>query len=202
MKTGNAMYVGLLVFLVGTTAGAQHREWESETERDRKRGDEIAAGHHRGDYHRNKPDEKDRYDRNRNDHNQRGVERNERNHYDRHDNRNSAWFNADYRWGGFKRYVTYKHHRHQRPHWAPWYGYNYNTRYIFYEEYNIYYDCHRDRFILWTGRNWVATTRVPQVMARIDFNRSRVSGVDYWEDDFDFYLQRRRPACVTIQAAW
>jgi hypothetical protein len=39
-------------------------------------------------------------------------------------------------------------------------------------------------------------------MFRVDFRRTRVTGVDYWDDDFDFYLQRRRPAYVSISAGW
>jgi hypothetical protein len=100
------------------------------------------------------------------------------------------------------RYVTYNYHRHSHPAWAPAYGYRYNTRYIYYQDYNVYYDCHRDVFVIWTGRNWVMSNRIPDVMYRVDFGRARVSGVDYWDDDFDFYLQRRRPAYLTISAGW
>ncbi|MDZ7648173.1 MAG: hypothetical protein U5K54_13870 [Cytophagales bacterium] len=53
------------------------------------------------------------------------------------------------------RRITYNYHRHNRPVWAPVYGYRYNTRYIYYRDYNLYYDCHRNVFVVWTGRNWV-----------------------------------------------
>jgi hypothetical protein len=99
------------------------------------------------------------------------------------------------------RYVTYNHH-HSHPSWAPAYGYRYNTRYIYYQDYNVYYDSHRDVFLVWTGRNWSVSTRIPDVMFRVDFERARVAGVDYWDDDLNFYLQRRRPSYLSISAAW
>jgi hypothetical protein len=63
----------------------------------------------------------------------------------------------------------------------------------------VYYDCHRDLFIIWTGRNWMVSSRVPDFMGRIDFGRTNVRGVDYWDDDFDFYLSRRQPTYLSIE---
>jgi hypothetical protein len=100
------------------------------------------------------------------------------------------------------RYVKYSHHRFGRPVWAPVYGRQYNTRYIYYRDYNVYYDCQRDVFLTWTGRNWSISTRIPNAIYQVDFSRAVVLGVDYWDDDFNFYLARRRPAYVSIQANW
>jgi hypothetical protein len=100
------------------------------------------------------------------------------------------------------RYVTYNHHHRNHPSWAPLYGHRYNTRYIYYRDYNVYYDCHRDMFITWTGRRWVVSAFIPAVMVRVDFNRARVSGVDYWNDDFNFYLARQAPRYVSIQVSF
>ena len=116
-----------------------------------------------------------------------------RDHHSRDD-----YHKHDYR----KRYVTYNHHRHGPPSWAPAYGYRYNTRYIYYRDYNVYYDCHRNVFLTWSGRHWVITARVPDVICHVDFRRTAIVGVDYWDDDFDFYLERRRPAFVSISASW
>lgn len=99
-------------------------------------------------------------------------------------------------------FVNYRHHRNSHPSWAPAYGYRYNTRYIYYRDYNVYYDCHRDVFVIGTGRNWAISNRVPDVMYRVDFGRARVTGVDYWDDDFDFYLKRRSPDYIRISANW
>lgn len=127
----------------------------------------------------------------------------DRDYYDRNNNRDHYYRSRDgHRYDNRHRYVTYNHHRHSHPSWAPAYGYRYNTRYIYYQDYNVYYDCHRDVFVVFNGRNWVVSTRIPDVMFRVDFGRTRVAGVDYWDDDFDFYLKRRRPAYVTINAGW
>lgn len=130
-------------------------------------------------------DDRDRYDRD---------DRDRDHHYysSRHDHHDN------YR----DRHVTYHHHRNGPPSWAPAYGYRYNTRYMYYRDYNVYYDCHRNVFITWTGRNWMISTRVPDVMCHVDFRRAVVTGVDYWDDDFDFYLERRRPLYVSIHASW
>ena len=143
------------------------------------------------DYDRGSGRDQQYYDRDRNDHHGNGnynYPSRDNHHYQRYDDHH--------------RYVAYRHHRHGHPSWAPAYGYRYNTRYIYYQDYNVYYDCHRDLFVVWTGRNWVVSTQTPDVMFRVDFGRARVSGVDYWDDDFDFYLQRRRPAYLSITAAW
>jgi hypothetical protein len=146
---------------------------------------------HNKEYHPGKGNDKDRYDYDTRD------ERNrfEYNHY--HD---SYCHHDAHRYP--KRYVTYRHHRSGPPSWAPAYGYRYNTRYIYYRDYNVYYDCHRDVFITWTGRNWAVTTRIPDAMWRVDFRTATVAGIDYWNDDFDFYLERKRPAYVSIQASF
>jgi len=117
-----------------------------------------------------------------------------------HDRKNDDRYN--FRNDHHDRYITYRHHRHSHPLWAPAYGYRYNTRYVYYQDYNVYYDCHRDVFVTFTGRNWVVNNRIPDVMYRVDFRSARVTGVDYWDDDFDFYLTRRRPSYISISAVW
>ena len=145
-----------------------------------------------------------RYDRGRGD-------RNERDHFDDGRNLNHHEWNQrypsrdDYHFNSNSkghRYVTYNHHRHGRPSWAPAFGHRYNTRYIYYQDYNVYYDCQRDLFLTWTGRTWVSSTRIPDFMFHVNFGSARVYGVDYWDNDLDFYLQRRRPSLVSISAAW
>jgi len=131
------------------------------------------------------------------------TNRNSRNDYVQrrvHDRKNDDryFFRNDH----LDRYITYRHHRHSHPLWAPAYGYRYNTRYVYYQDYNVYYDCHRDVFVTFTGRNWVVNNRIPDVMYRVDFRSARVTGVDYWDDDFDFYLTRRRPSYISISAVW
>src|SRR5688572_26193274 len=100
------------------------------------------------------------------------------------------------------RYTTYHHRNRKSYKWAPVYGHRYNTRYIYYRDYNVYYDCYNDVFVTWTGRNWVVTSRVPAAIRYVDFRRTHVVGVDYWNDDFNIYLERRRPAYVSISASF
>jgi hypothetical protein len=129
----------------------------------------------------------------------RGDRRDDRDrHHDRHSRYDYSSRND--RYYHHKSYVTY-HHRHSHR-WAPAYGHRYNTRYIYYRDYNVYYDCYRDVFVTWSGRNWIITSRIPDAIVRVDFGRTAVVGVDYWDDDFDFYLARRRPAFVSIQASF
>jgi hypothetical protein len=231
MKTGNFLNAGMLVLAIGLTSdvraqgrgrddhsgnGNQGKAQVSEhptrgipgENRGQDRNENPNRGHDR-DFHadlghdnRDRGNDHNRYDRdrqvdhnrnygddtrNRDDHNQRGH----RNNTYRYDDRT-----------GHNRYATYNYHHRGRPQWAPYYGYRYNTRYIYYQDYNVYYDCHRNVFIVWTGRNWMVTTRIPDYMYRIDFNRANVRGVEYWDDDFDFYLQRRRPTYVNLQVGW
>lgn len=100
------------------------------------------------------------------------------------------------------RYVTYRHHRNGLPSWAPAYGYRYNTRYIYYRDYNLYYDCYRDVFVTWVNGRWTISTYIPRILIGVNFNTCSIAGVDYWADDFDNYLSRRRPSYVSIHASW
>jgi hypothetical protein len=162
------------------------------------------------DKHRDDKDDKhDRYDRDGHDSRPEYARNDRDNNYERHDysynDRKHAHYNYDYDrndryYRG--RHVTYSYHRYGSPSWAPAYGYRYNTRYIYYRDYNVYYDCHRDVFLSWTGRTWIITNRVPDVICHVDFKRAVVMGVDYWNDDFDFYLTQRRPNYVQIRASW
>jgi len=122
--------------------------------------------------------------------------------YDNRDREDHDHYSSNHRYNYRDRYVTYNHHRNSPPSWAPAYGHRYNTRYIYYRDYNVYYDCHRNVFVTWTGRNWTITTHIPRVLIGVDFNHCAVAGVDYWDDDFDFYMTSRRPSYVSIQASW
>ena len=160
---------------------------------------------------------KDRSDRDRSerdrskdwsyDNNHRDRDRNDRNDHrdyrDRHDSRHDRYASRNDRYYNHGRHMTYRHrYTHAHRPWAPVYGYRYNTRYIYYRDHNLYYDCYRDVFVTWSGRGWVVTRIVPDVICHVDFGRASVVGVDYWDDDFDFYLAKRRPSYISIQASW
>jgi hypothetical protein len=40
------------------------------------------------------------------------------------------------------------------------------------------------------------------VMCRVDFRTATIAGIDYWDDDFDWYLERKRPNYISIHANW
>lgn len=80
------------------------------------------------------------------------------------------------------RKVTY-HHHHQRP-----------VRYVYYRDYDVYYDCDRSVYISYSGHGWTISNAMPVVMCRVDIQRAvRVDVNDYYDDDFAGHLDRRRP---------
>jgi hypothetical protein len=83
------------------------------------------------------------------------------------------------------------HHYHRR-----------SPRYVYYRDYNVYYDCHREVYITYSGRNWTMSTSIPVGMTRIDITRVHRLGVDYYEDDFPRYLETKRPSYVQVSAEW
>lgn len=75
-------------------------------------------------------------------------------------------------------------------------------RYVYYRDYDIYYDSHRSVYISFSGRNWMATASLPVVMQRVNIESAVRMDVDYYEDNFLQYLERRRPSYINIQAGW
>lgn len=120
------------------------------------------------------------------------------NHRGRNDNHRNDWdrFDRDSRrdWRG----PTHDRHGrrysyHRPPHWAPAHGYHYRpVRYVYYRDYNVYYDCYRGVYVTLSGRNWVYTHRIPAHMHRADFHRITYIDLDYFDDDLPWYLDRRR----------
>jgi hypothetical protein len=189
MKTGKStLSVLMLMILFLTTSLSVQAQGQG-----RGNGKENAAHDRNSDYdkgHSNGHRSNRHYGYDRNDHH--------------HSKNNRSWGEhlRNSTLGNQHRYVTYRHHRHSHPSWAPAYGYRYNTRYIYYQDHDVYYDCHRDVFLVWTGRSWRVSSRIPDALLRVDFRSARVYGVNYWDDDIDFYLQRRRPSYLSISAGW
>lgn len=78
---------------------------------------------------------------------------------------------------------SHHHHHHYRP-----------VRYVYYRDYNVYYDCDRSVYITFSGRGWTITESVPIVMHRVDIGHAhRMDVDDYYDDDFVGYLDRNRP---------
>lgn len=66
-------------------------------------------------------------------------------------------------------------------------------RYIYYRDYDVYYDCNRSVYISYSGRGWTMSASVPVRLSRVDVHRASRVSVDYYEDDFPSYLDRGTP---------
>lgn len=76
--------------------------------------------------------------------------------------------------------VVVRHH-HPRP------------RYVYYRDYDVYYDTHNSVYISYSGRNWTASASLPIALHHVDVHRAVRMEVDYDHDDFPSYLERSRP---------
>lgn len=98
-----------------------------------------------------------------------------------------------------KREHKHKHcrsHTHAVHHHAPVVikHYHERPRYMYYRDYDVYYDSHRDVYITWSGRNWIVSASLPVVLRRVDRRRAVRMEVDYVRDDFPSYLQTHKPS--------
>ena len=67
-------------------------------------------------------------------------------------------------------------------------------RYVFYRDYEVYYDHHRNVFISYSGKGWTISANLPVHLRHINLNSEVCHSVDYYEDDFVSYLAVGRPA--------
>jgi hypothetical protein len=66
-------------------------------------------------------------------------------------------------------------------------------RYVYYADYNVYFDFHRQVYITLSGRNWMISSSIPVPMQRVDIRRASYREVQYYDDDFVAYLGHGRP---------
>jgi hypothetical protein len=64
-------------------------------------------------------------------------------------------------------------------------------RYVYYKDYNVYYDCHRNVYIVYSGRSWTVSSATPVCLNSVDLNRASRMDVEYDNDDFPEFLSRR-----------
>ena len=109
------------------------------------------------------------------------------NHHGNHDHDNNRY--------------TYNDHHNHHPvyvyHSAPVVErrvvYHYNQpRYVYYRDYDVYFDNRRNVFISYSGRNWTVTSSLPVHMHHVDLRRANYSTVNYYQDDFTQRLEVRR----------
>lgn len=153
--------------------------------------DSIAQG--RGNAYGHDKQEWRRDDRNSPRNNPRDDDRDRQrdNWNDRDHHRDNRWDDRyerdrnDRNWHG-NRY-TY----HRPPHWAPSRGHYNQSRYVYYRDYNVYYDCYRDVYITCSGRNYIYSNNMPPHMRRANFDRIVFVDLDFYDDDLPKYLDRR-----------
>jgi hypothetical protein len=116
----------------------------------------------------------------------------------RHDSRDN-WNDRDNRWDDRYNRNHYDHERYSRrydyhrpPHWAPAHGYHKKPRYVYYRDYNVYYDCYRGEYITFSGRNYIYSYTMPPHLCRANFDRIMYVDLDFYDDDLPRYLERRR----------
>jgi len=113
---------------------------------------------------------------------------------DHHHRRDHHWKHERHGHGHNHRYERYVAHHHDRhcSHARVVRHYE-RPRYIYYRDYDVYYDIHQSVYITWSGRNWAASASLPVVLRRVDRHHAVRMEVDYDHDDFTAYLSAGRP---------
>ncbi len=88
------------------------------------------------------------------------------------------------------RYTRRGDHYHYYRNMSPWMKRHHphmKTRYVYFRDYNVYYDYHRNVYMTLSGRNWVFTAELPLAMHRVEPHRIVYVDVDYFGDDLYAY---------------
>lgn len=68
-------------------------------------------------------------------------------------------------------------------------------RYLFYPDYNVYFDSYRNVYISYTPMGWSFSNIVPYALQNVNVNNIRRYRVNYDGDDFAGYYQNQPPVC-------
>lgn len=69
------------------------------------------------------------------------------------------------------------------PPWAPAHGYRAKTRYVYFSDYNVYYDHERGVYISLGGNNWQITAKLPSILSGVDLTAAVKVDLDFSGDD-------------------
>ncbi len=69
------------------------------------------------------------------------------------------------------------------PPWAPAHGYRAKTRYVYFKDYNVYYDHDRGVYISLGGNNWQITAKLPSILSGVDLKAAVKVDLDFSGDD-------------------
>jgi hypothetical protein len=163
--------------------------------RDRGNGSHKKDNDNHGGWGKN---DRDRDGRDNNGNWDRG---NNGNHYGHH-RKDHKWdynhnHSRDHQWE--RRNVNHYYHTHDRYCGHNTVVVNYvRPRYIYYRDYDVYYDCNRSVYISYSGRSWTMSASLPLIMRNVNIRAASRFEVDYWDDNLPVYLERRRPTCDRI----
>jgi hypothetical protein len=122
------------------------------------------------------------------------------------DNRDNNWNNnnnRDDRYQNRDRHSNYGYNSRQNSQRRNAVVYHYNRpRYIYYRDYDVYYDCRNNSYISHNGRRWMVSQTPPRNYRHINWRSLRGYEVNYWDDDFPVYLERRRPGIGNEYRGW
>jgi hypothetical protein len=185
-RTSTIFSLMMTVCLIGgANAIAQNRNHSRDEDRDPHHSGPQARTNDRRNDDRNSPDKKGHDSKsdygNKSDHHHwkdhHRHDRNDRRDYERRNVRHVYHYHD--RYCGHQSVVV---HHHSRP------------RYIYYRDYDVYYDRTNSVYISYSGRGWTSSTALPVVLHRVNLRNTKRFEVDYYHDDFTRYLETRRPS--------
>lgn len=143
-----------------------------------------AYGHDK--HHKKGNDHHDKWDRDHNVYN-RYDDHHRKDYHHNHHYKSREWH------GHTSNHYGYSRAYHRPPHWVHHHhNYRSTARYIYYRDYDVYFDCYRGVYISLSGRNWVYSQHLPVCMHYANFSRIAYVELDYFEDDLPRYIERRR----------
>lgn len=69
------------------------------------------------------------------------------------------------------------------PPWAPAHGYRAKTRYVYFKDYDVYYDNERGVYISLSGKNWSVTAKLPSALSGVDLKVAAKIDLDFSGDE-------------------
>jgi hypothetical protein len=138
---------------------------------------------------------------NKGHHNDRDWEHDRKGHHDHDYDRH---YDRGYSHHHDRRQVHVVQHHDQYCHQAPVAVRHHHPRprYIYYRDYDVYYDNHNSVYISYSGRSWTVSASLPVALNRVDVHHAVRMEVDYDHDDFPRYLERSRPAYRRIYTSF
>jgi hypothetical protein len=68
------------------------------------------------------------------------------------------------------------------PPWAPAHGYRAKTRYVYFQDYPVYYDNDRGVYISMSGKNWSISAKLPDILKGVDLFATPKIDLDFSGD--------------------